>query len=110
MRVLIVEDNHVALRYMAKALREANHDVVAVGSRAEAEAALENFSAQVVVADMGLPDGTGVEIGLLAREQRPELHVVICSGLPPLDLPEGFHFLTKPFSMKVLVKLVESFV
>jgi DNA-binding response OmpR family regulator len=111
MRILLVEDNVTARHYMARALREANHDVVEAGSIEEAQAELARQPADVLVTDMGLPDGTGIELGVAARQNFAQLHIAVCSGLPPSfdeEMPVDFHYLSKPFSMGRLVELVNS--
>jgi CheY-like chemotaxis protein len=61
-RVLIVEDNHDAADSLATVLRAWGHEVRVAYDGLEALCAIETFSPDVVLADIGLPglDGFGL--------------------------------------------------
>jgi DNA-binding NtrC family response regulator len=105
MRVAIVEDDASLCMGMARALE-------ARGARtflaATVRAALELFDAQtfdLVVLDIGLPDGRGVEVARAALHLRPMPAVIAVSGAASAD--EAFElatlgvrgYLTKPLSL-----------
>ena len=62
MRLLLVEDHEATLQVLTRVLVRAGHKITAVNSitAALAEAAAQPFDG--VVSDLGLPDGTGVEL------------------------------------------------
>ena len=61
-RLLVVEDHEETLTVLARLLRRRGHHVISARSMREglAAAAKENFD--VVISDLGLPDGTGFEL------------------------------------------------
>ena len=79
-RVLIVEDETVLRASMARALAKLPAEVVEAGTVAEAVAALGHTIPDVIVSDLDLPDGTGIElIGELGR-RRARVPVVFVSA------------------------------
>lgn len=68
-RVLLVEDHHDTARVLARLLRGNGHEVTTAHSVAGGLAALRGQGFDVVVCDIGLPDGTGID---LIREVRQE--------------------------------------
>ena len=69
-RVLILEDETVLRASMARGLAKLPADVVEAGTLAEAIAALDRALPDVIVSDLDLPDGSGIElIGELGRRK-----------------------------------------
>ncbi len=57
-----------------------------------------NEPVDVVVTDIEMPGVLdGVDLARLLAAQRPDVGVLIVSGRRPRSLPEGAHFLAKPF-------------
>lgn len=67
LRVLVVEDDREMRALMQSALTVEGFDVQTAVSVSEASALLHNDLPEVIVLDLGLPDGDGVE---LVREVR----------------------------------------
>jgi len=61
MRILVVEDQPIMRRAIARALRAEGHAVEGVESVADALAAMRIEPAELVVLDRGLPDGDGLD-------------------------------------------------
>jgi CheY-like chemotaxis protein len=61
-RILVVEDHESTRQTLTKLLTRRQHVVIAVGSLAEARAALEREEFDLVISDTGLPDGSGNEL------------------------------------------------
>jgi DNA-binding NarL/FixJ family response regulator len=73
-RVLVVEDDPPTRRHLARAI-EAHPEldlVRAAGSVAEGRAALSEERPDVLLTDLGLPDGTGIELIRATRDCAPE--------------------------------------
>jgi PAS domain S-box-containing protein len=70
LRVLVVEDDPDARRYVGHVLQECKADVVAVGSAAEALDTLPHFRPHVLVSDIGMPRTDGYEL-MRAIRSRP---------------------------------------
>jgi signal transduction histidine kinase/ActR/RegA family two-component response regulator len=70
-RVLIVDDNPDAVAILAKAIRQAGHDVRTVGDGPSALRLVETFVPDVALLDIGLPVMDGYELaGFLRRMPR----------------------------------------
>lgn len=86
-RILLVEDEAPLLHLLQKYLARSGHEVAACATAAKAweifDAEPERFP--VVVADLTLPDGSGVELVRRMSERNENLSAIICSGYP-LDL------------------------
>jgi DNA-binding response OmpR family regulator len=79
-RVLHVEDDPMMLQTAASALHE-HADVTAARSLAEARAALERESFELAILDIGMPDGSGLDLVPHLKDAR--------GGLPPVILFSG---------------------
>jgi DNA-binding response OmpR family regulator len=110
LRYLVVEDN-VELRETLALLLEApgRH----VDTCASGEQALELFERspyEAVLADVGLPGVSGIELARRLRLRSPDTWLVLCSGAlldaPAADASGRTRVLTKPFSLGTLEALL----
>jgi len=62
LRLLLVEDHESTLQVLTRLLTRAGHHVVGVGSLAAARAAAARQPFDGVISDLGLPDGTGIDL------------------------------------------------
>lgn len=113
--VLVVEDDDTVRRLAARVLARGGYSVVAAATGAEALKLCREARGgiAVVVADVGLPDVRGPELGQRIREMEPSARIVFMSGHSPEDLADvarlpHAHFLAKPFDPDQLLKAVES--
>lgn len=84
LRLLVVDDHEVVRQGLVALLnRRAGIDVVAhAGSVREAITQAERFEPDVVVMDVRLPDGSGIEACREIRAARPETRVVMLTSYP----------------------------
>ncbi len=84
-RLLIVEDHDDGREFMRWVLLEDGHVVDAVATLAEARARLgcSNTSYDVLITDVGLPDGSGWELVGEARHCHPAMHIGVVTGWEP---------------------------
>ena len=68
-RVLLVEDHADTARVMARLLRASGHEVLTAYTVADAVAAIGEREFDILLSDIGLPDGTGIDLIRQAREQ-----------------------------------------
>lgn len=61
-RLLLVEDHTTTLRVLTHFLKQDGHQVVAAASQAEALRSAASNEFDLVISDLGLPDGTGNEL------------------------------------------------
>lgn len=111
-RILLVED-HVDTRVvLSRLLTMRGYRVDMAGTVAEAVAAAQTLWPDVVLADLLLPDGTGIELVGRLRAIRP-VRAIALSGLgTPADLEQtrqaGFTaHLTKPITVERLEAVLE---
>ncbi len=78
-RALVVEDNRALSRTFAELLRSHFPQVRAAASVGEARAACEGWQPDLIVLDVALPDGTGIDV-LRHLERRPAPAVVAVSA------------------------------
>lgn len=113
-RVLVVEDDVDAADSLALVLTMRGHDVVVAHSVADGLAyGRERFD--VLVSDIGLPDGSGIDV-ITTLRQRGDVRGIAISGFGAPDdvqqsLAAGFerHF-TKPVHLDRLLDAIESLV
>jgi signal transduction histidine kinase/CheY-like chemotaxis protein len=60
--ILLVEDHEDTLRAMSRLLRKSKHQVVTANSMSTAMEAAGNQPFDLLISDLGLPDGTGIEL------------------------------------------------
>jgi DNA-binding response OmpR family regulator len=105
-RVLIVEDERTLRRALVAFLRSKEIEVSEAGSLVEARAWLARGSFDVVVLDVGLPDGDGLSLLAAVGAQRS----LVMSATPdPLRFAEcGVrHHLAKPVDLQQLLCAVQ---
>jgi two-component system, NarL family, response regulator DevR len=84
LRLLVVDDHEVVRQGLVALLdrRDAFEVVAQAGTVAEAIAAASRFEPDVVVMDVRLPDGSGIEACREIRAARPETRVVMLTSYP----------------------------
>ena len=85
--LLIVDDHEVVRQGLAAMLgrRPAFHIVAEAGTVAEAVAAARKFRPDLVVMDVRLPDGSGIEACREIRAEMPDTRVVMLTSYPDED-------------------------
>jgi two-component system cell cycle sensor histidine kinase/response regulator CckA len=107
--VLVVEDDE-ELRELAKRLLERQGYTVLIASNAADAVRLfaGNPSIDIVVTDVVMPGGSGLELSVQLVEQRPALKVIYVSGYTEEAIVQhgvikpGIAFLNKPYSSEAL--------
>lgn len=102
MKVLIVEDDLATRKGLEESIKDLGFEPRAVGTSKEAAKVLEEFDPRILIVDIHLPDGDGIEILRLARERDPDREGVVITGQGSIDnaieaLRAGaFDYLLKP--------------
>ena len=102
MKVLIVEDDLATRKGLEESIRDLGFETRAVGTSKEVSKVLEEFDPRILIVDIHLPDGDGIEILRLAREKDADREGVVITGQGSIDnaieaLRAGaFDYLLKP--------------
>jgi CheY-like chemotaxis protein len=109
--ILYVEDNDLVRESFAELLATADRRVVCVADGAGAREALREQNVNLLMTDISLPDGSGLDVAREALRQNPRLPVIVCSGHDLSDIARSLgptvHTLRKPFDLDELEALVE---
>jgi two-component system KDP operon response regulator KdpE len=78
-RVLVVDDEVAILRFLKPALEANDYDMISAGTIAEALKRIASESPDMVLLDLGLPDGDGKDVIRRAREWS-DLPIIVLSA------------------------------
>ncbi|WP_420140699.1 nitrogen regulation protein NR(I) [Sphingomonas sp.] len=112
-RVLVTDDDAAIRTVVREALRRAGHVVETAASVAELRRQLRAFRPQVLVTDVVLPDGNGLDIVPEIAQAHPRMPVIVLSAqntfTTALRATEqgAFDYLPKPFDLGELAQAVE---
>ncbi|UCF37917.1 MAG: sigma-54-dependent Fis family transcriptional regulator, partial [Acidobacteriota bacterium] len=114
-RILVVEDDYSTSRLVTMALNSAGHAAEAAASCAEARELISNEAFDLVLCDLYLGDGTGLELlkERSANAPEPLTPFVMFTAQGSVEtaveaIKEGaFDYLAKPFKIEDLIHLVE---
>jgi CheY-like chemotaxis protein len=85
--LLCVDDNETALHVRKLVLESAGYRVLVASDSATAMEIFSSSVVDIVVSDHFLQDGTGIELAAAMKKLKPDVPIVIISGL--VDAPEG---------------------
>ncbi len=116
LRVLLVEDEPLIRQMAADMLAELGHRVTEAGTVKAALAQLGGQPFDVLVADVSLPDGTGVDLAVRARRIDIGLKVLFATGdgsVPQIATQEelqGAIVVAKPYNSETLAESLRALV
>jgi len=111
-RILLVDDNQDTLNYLSTLLTRKGHDVSAASDMATAVRLASAADFELLISDIELPDGSGLELMRAIRSSRPVLGIAL-SGFGSLDDIEQSHaagfalHLTKPVDFRRLEQAIQ---
>jgi CheY-like chemotaxis protein len=108
--LLCIDDNQSALHVRKLVLESAGYRVLVASDSATAMEIFSSSTVDIVVSDHFLQDCTGIELATAMKKLKPDVPIVIISGL--VDAPEGMEhadlFISKADSPpEVLQKIAE---
>lgn len=112
--ILLVEDEAILRRLIERQLASLGYRVVPADGPAAALAALDpgKLEPDLVLTDVVMPGGGGVELVERLRRLRPALRAVVISGHGEVAVPAGSGappgFLQKPFTVVALARAVRA--
>ena len=113
-RVLVVDDDQAIRTVVAQLLRREGYDVMTAASIAELRRIFDRDRPAVLVADVVLPDGNGLDVVAELTAAHPDLPVIIFSAQNTLITAVratevgAFDYLPKPFDLDALAAAVRA--
>ena len=111
--ILIADDDRAVRTVLSRALGRAGYEVKATSNAATLWHWIQEGEGDLVITDVLMPDGNGLDLVPRIRRRRPELRVVVMSArstlLTAVRAAErgAFEYLPKPFDIAELVAIVE---
>ena len=111
-RVLIVDDEKVAVRNLEHVMKKEGYDVVATQSGGNALAHLEKQAFDVVLTDLRMEKVDGMQVLQRCRDTCPDTEVVLITGYATLEsaveaMKNGaYYYIAKPFRLDEVRKVV----
>lgn len=112
--ILLVEDEESVNRGIEFTLTKEGYQVETAGTIRQAEEILKRFSPKMVICDINLPDGSGLD--LICEIRKSSMAHIICLTAMDTEMDQviGYEagaddYVTKPFSLSVLVLKVNAF-
>jgi DNA-binding NtrC family response regulator len=115
-QLLLVDDDRDLSDALAEFLRSRDLSVTACHSNAEASAELRRRGTefQILLSDLRLPDGDGLQLIELAKRQNPNILAALMTGYASLETAlkaiqlGAYDYITKPFSLNEIEILVRN--
>ncbi len=111
-KILVVDDERIALRNLEHVLKKEGYEVTATQSGANALALLEKQAFDVVLTDLRMEKVDGMQVLKKCRESSPDSEVVVITGFATLEsavdaMKQGaFYYIAKPFRLDEVRKVV----
>ena len=111
--ILVVDDDQMSLDTVGAILQEFDYSIIACTNVADAIEVVRQQPLAVVVTDIRMPGGTGLDLIAMVHDHDPELPVILMTGYAELDtaveaIKKGtFDFLIKPYKPLQLVHAVK---
>lgn len=119
-RILIVDDEHDIVELLEDLLLQKGYKVAKAYSQAEARSQIEAFKPSIMLLDIKLPDGDGVDFLKEIKPNYSELDIIMITGLADKEIAlkalknGAADYITKPIDLNyltnsVLAKVVTGF-
>ena len=107
MQILIVEDDRTLGEGVALSLKNSETEVECCNSLAEARKRLAADSFQLIIIDINLPDGSGLELLSEVKDKSDTPVILLTANDMEIDIVNGLElgaddYITKPFSLAIL--------
>jgi len=112
-KILVVDDERIAVRNLEHVLKKEGYDVIGTESGTNALKLLDEHQFDVVLTDLRMEKVDGVQILKKCRELYPDTEVVMITGYATLEtaveaMKKGaFHYVAKPFKLDLVRNIVK---
>ena len=110
--ILVVDDQDSIRHFVSKALQDEGYTVQTTGSVRETRQVLEHDLPDLLLLDLKLPDGTGIELLREIKRAHPEVPVILMTAFGEVETAVeamsagAYWFVKKPFQNDELLALV----
>ena len=107
-RILVVDDDEVALKSLCRVLSKRGHHAVAAKNAATAIRLLERSSFDLVISDLVMEDMDGLELLSTVKHRWPDIEVILVTGFASIPTAidatklGAYHYLEKPIKLEEL--------
>lgn len=104
-RILVVDDEEIALRNLEHILKKEGYNVITSNNGVEALKRLESSDFDVILADIRMEKVSGMDVLEKAKSRYPDTQVIMITGYASIDsaiesIKKGaFHYIAKPFKL-----------
>ncbi|AOY59647.1 MULTISPECIES: sigma-54-dependent transcriptional regulator [Desulfococcus] len=112
-QLLVVDDEHSIRRLLEKELSPTRHHVITAGTARDALALVRRKPFDVIILDIQLPDGNGLELLERFRKVSMGAEIILVTGFGDIDSAveamkrSAYDYITKPFNLDRLELVVE---
>ena len=112
-RILLLEDDRALNRGISLKLEKEGYEVLSAFSVKEAEEQFQKGKLDLIISDITLPDGNGMDFCREVRK-RSDVYIIFLTALDQeVDIVNGYDcgaddYITKPFSLLVLISKVNA--
>ena len=112
-RILVVDDEPSVTGALAVVLGDAGYDVAIADTIAQAKSALSSRSFDLVISDLRLNDGTGIDLITHIKKTTPDTEVILMTAYGSVDVTieaikrGAYYYLEKPLPPDRVLTLVE---
>jgi two-component system copper resistance phosphate regulon response regulator CusR len=114
MEILLIEDEPKVSSFISKGLQEFSYKVSVANDIAVAKALFNDQSFDLIIMDVMLPDGSGIELCRYIRKINADIPILMLTALDNIDSKvTGLHagaddYLVKPFHFNELLARIEA--
>ncbi len=112
-RILVVDDELYFRNFVRRVLERAGHQVTEADGGAMALAAMRKSPADILITDLLMPTGRGIDTITACRKEFPDTIIIAISGvgayLPVARRLGAHHTLEKPINNRELVNTVAQY-
>ncbi len=111
-RLLIVDDEDIALSNLERIMKRDGHAVTAAGGGEQGKRLLETQTFDLLLTDLRMEGIDGMQLLRLCRERQPDAEVIVITGHATTDstvqaMKEGaFYYIAKPYRLDEVRKVV----
>lgn len=112
-RILVVDDDQATRRLIALGLRRGGHEVAVASAVAEASETARHFEPQLVLTDLNMTGGTGIDLCRQFGDTWPDVPIIVVTAFGSMTSAieamraGAYDFITKPFDIEALILVVE---